>query len=81
MAGLSCTLGTSDLQKSNIFEYCILYQCPFFFFFRAAPAVYGGSQTRGRIGATAPGLCHSHNSAGSELHLLPTPQLMAVLDP
>ena len=29
---------------------------PFFFFFRAAPSAYGGSQTWGRIGAEAAGL-------------------------
>ena len=30
----------------------------FFCFFRATPVVYGGSQARGRIGATAAGLTH-----------------------
>ena len=30
---------------------------------------YGGSQIRGRLGATAVGLHHSHSNAGSELHL------------
>ena len=43
----------------------------FFFPFRAAPAAYGGSQARGRIGAAAAGLCQSHSNAGSELHLWP----------
>ena len=51
------------------------------FFVRAAPTAYGGSQARGRIGATAAGLYLSHSNAGSELHLQPTPQLMAVPDP
>ena len=37
--------------------------------FRAAPAAYGGSQARGRVGAIAAGLHHSHSNAGSELHL------------
>ena len=46
--------------------------------FRAA---LGSSQARGRIGATAAGLHHSHSNMGSELHLGPTPQLMATLDP
>ena len=32
----------------------------------AAPAAYGGSQARGRIGAVATGLCQSHSNAGSE---------------
>ena len=35
----------------------------------------------GQIGATAASLHHSHSNAGSELHLLPTPQLTATLDP
>ena len=50
-----------------------------FFFFRAAPDTYGGSQARGRIGATAAGLRHSHIK--SEPCLRPTPQLKAMLDP
>ena len=33
----------------------------FFLPFRAAPVAYGGSQARGRIGATAAGLGHSHS--------------------
>ena len=40
-----------------------LYQvgccCGTDFFFRAAPGTYGGSQARGRIGATAAGLHHT----------------------
>ena len=49
----------------------------FFFFglFRATPTVYGGSQARGPIGATAAGLHHSHSHAGSEPRLQHTPQL------
>ena len=42
---------------------------------------YGGSQTRGPIGATTVGLHHSHSSAGFELSLQPTPQLKAMPDP
>ena len=34
----------------------------------------GGSQARGRMGAVAIGLHHSHSNAGSEPHLQPTPQ-------
>ena len=49
--------------------------------FRAAPAVHGGSQARGQIGATAAGLHHSHSNARSELGLRPTPQLTATSDP
>ena len=46
----------------------------------AAPVAYGGSQTRGPIGAGAAGLRQSHSNVGSEPCLRPTPQLMATLD-
>ena len=46
----------------------------------AAPAAYGGSQARGRIGALATGLHQSHSNAGSEPRLQPTPQLTATPD-
>ena len=49
-----------------------------FLLFRATPAAYGGSQARGGIGASAAALRHSH--VGSEPHLRPTPQLMAMWD-
>ena len=52
-----------------------------FFLFRAAPAAYGGSQTRGPIGAVATCLRHSHSKARSEPHLRSTPQLMAMPGP
>ena len=58
-----------------------------FVFFRlfaiswAAPVAYGGSQVRGRIGAIAAGLHHSHSSARSKPRLRPTPQLTAKSDP
>ena len=42
-----------------------------FFFFRAAPAAHGGSQARGRIGAAAASLHHSHSHTGSQLRLPP----------
>ena len=42
---------------------------------------YGASQARGLIGAVATGLCQSHSNVGSEMHLRPTPQLTATLDP
>ena len=47
----------------------------------AAPAAYGGSQARGRIGAVAASLHHSHSHVGSEPHLRPTPQLTETPDP
>ena len=46
-----------------------------------APMVNGGSQARGRIGAVAAGLHHSHSNVGSKPRLKPTPQLRATLDP
>ena len=52
-----------------------------FAFLRAAPTVYGSSQARGQIGATATRLEHSHSNAGSEPCLWPTPQLMVMPDP
>ena len=33
---------------------------------RAAPAAYGSSQARGRMGAAAAGLCHSYSNTRSE---------------
>ena len=52
-----------------------------FLFFRAAATAYGGSQARGRIGATAASPRHSHSNSGFEPHLRPTPQLKATPDP
>ena len=48
-----------------------------FFLFRAAPTAYGSSQAKGPIRAVAAGLHHSHSHTGPELHLQPTPWLMA----
>ena len=42
-----------------------------FLLFRAAPLAYGGSQTRGQIGAVATGLHHSQSNTGSESNLPP----------
>jgi len=68
-----------------IFIHCITRQLllvVFFvcLFFRASPMAYGSSQAKGWIRATAAGLHHSRSNVGSELHLWPTPQLMAMLD-
>ena len=54
--------------------------CCLFAFSGAAPMAYGGSQARGRIRAVAAVLHQSHSDAGSELHLRPTPQLLAMPD-
>ena len=53
----------------------------FGFFFRATPAAYGSFQARGWIGAVTAGQHQSHSNTRSELHLWPTPQLKATLDP
>ena len=66
-------------QEVSISYFLFLFFC-LFAFSRAAPAAYGGSQARGRIGAVATGLCQSHSNAGSEPHLQPTPQLTATPD-
>ena len=47
----------------------------------AAPAAYGGSQARGRIGDVATGLRQSHSNTGSEPCLRPTPHRTATPDP
>ena len=58
---------------SRIFEvkFCENFLV-FFSLFRATPVVYGGSQARGWIGATAASLHYSHSNAGSEPCLRPT---------
>ena len=52
-----------------------------FCLFRAAPAAYGGSQARGRVGTVATGLRQGHVNAGSEPRLKPTQQFMATPNP
>ena len=53
----------------------------FFCLFRVTTMAYGGSQAKVQIRAVATGLHHSHSNAISELHLKPTPQLMAMPHP
>ena len=54
----------------------------FFLLFRAkkrTSTAYGSSQATGQFGATAAGqLYHSHSNSEAELHLQPTPWLMAI---
>ena len=68
----------------NFFNFYFIYL--FILLFRAALMAYGGPQARGKIGAAAADLCHSHSNAGSELQiyitaLQPTSQLTAAPDP
>ena len=67
----ACNFSTSLLT-------CVIF---IFLLFRAELMAYGDSQARGRIGATAASLHHSHRNVGSQLCLWPTPQLTAMLDP
>ena len=62
-------------------EFSFLFFFFFFVFFFPLPAAYGGFPANGPIRAVAAGLRHSHSNAGSELHLWPTSQLKAMLDP
>ena len=68
-------------QQNLLSKFLLLLLLSFLIFFRAALAAYGSSQTRGLIGAVAAGLHHSYSNSRFELHLQPTPQLMAMLDP
>ena len=67
-------------QKGEYYNYR-KHLFGFFCVFRDAPAACGGFQARGRMGAVAADQCHSHSIAGSEPHLQPTPQLMAMMHP
>ena len=51
----------SDVPRGTSFV-CLFVCC----FFRATPEACRSFQTRGGIGATAAGPCHSHNNVGSE---------------
>ena len=72
-----CLLGIRQAEFNILFVIVDF----FFFLFRAAPAVFGGSQARGRIVAVAVGLCHSLSNAGSDPRLRPTRQFTAMPDP
>ena len=65
---MQCLLVVVCLTPNPVF---CLFVC--LYSIKAAPAAYGSSQARGRIGAAAAALDH-HSIAGSELHLQSTPQ-------
>ena len=52
-----------------------------FYLFRATPMTYGNTWGRGRIGAVAASLQHSHSNVGCKLHLRPIAQFRATLNP
>ena len=62
---------------NNLKMFINLTSFSHFCLFRAVPAVYGSSQAKSQIRASAAGLHHSHSKVRSEQHLRPTPQLMA----
>ena len=73
--GETCSFACTAEPHAKVKESSI------FFFFKATPVAYGGSQVRGQIKATAANLHHSHSNAGSALCLQTTPQLMAMPNP
>ena len=72
--------GVSD-QRGKLLNFFLSFFFFVFCLFMAAPMAYEVSQVRGRIGAVAAGLCHSHSHAGSEPCLNYTSQLMVTPDP
>ena len=70
-----------SFSNFNPLSVLVLETLSLFFFFRATPMAYGGSQTRGLMGAAAAGLHHSHSNMGSEPRLRPIPQLTTTPDP
>ena len=72
-----CVCAQVPLEGQEGFSFLFSF---FWGLFRAAPAAYGGSQARGRIGAVATGLRQGHSNAGSGPRLRPTPQLTATPD-
>ena len=54
---------STSVELMAVFYF--LFFSLFFFFFSATPTEHGDSQARGRIGAVAAGLHHSHSNARS----------------
>ena len=66
-----------ELKLREVFLVCFCFVC----LARATRVAHGSYQTRGRIGAAAASLCHSHSKPRSDLHLHPRPKLAAMPDP
>ena len=81
-SAMDCVIKLLLFVNLIVYKMVSQYTISFFFFSsRASPTAHGSSPARGRISAVAAGLRHSHSNARSELHLQPTPQLVATLDP
>ena len=76
-------MNTSQVLNPLSYKRNSQYTYLFFFlvFSWAAPGAYGGSQTRGQIGAVVASPRQNHCNTGSEPHLRSTPQPMAMPDP
>ena len=59
----NCQHEASISVKAHIYSVYSIY-----IFFRSTPIADGSSQTKGRTGAAAAGLCHSHSNTGSLTH-------------
>ena len=70
---------SSCLHENGDFSTSMKYTYFFFLFlyYIATPAADASSWARGQIGAAAASLQHSQGNTRSELHLWPTPQLVA----
>ena len=81
--GIVCTFRFSFITVPAVFKcpslfnlligfVWALFPLLFFFFLRATPKTYGGSEAWGQIPGVATSLHHSHSNRGSEPHLQPT---------
>ena len=77
---LHCTAETGTTLWTNIVLF-FFFIFKFFLLFMVIPVAYGDSRARSSIRTTAASLRHSHSNIRSELHLWPTPQLLATADP
>ena len=72
----------SDSFYKHVYSFFLSFFLFFFFlsfdFLGLHPRAYGGFLAKGRIGAVAAGLHHSHSNARAKLLLQPTPQLTAM---
>ena len=79
-------VGKRDKGKGTLCHTVALEACCLFFFGLfaiswAVPAAYGGSQARGRMGAVAASLHHSHSNVGSESDLYHSSRQCQILNP